>query len=284
MLPRISVSVLASLLVAPLLTACSGSGGLDASWSVEDALAELPAVSGEDLLVVRAADLEEASDLAGSDPDDDDWLRSLIEDPLLVPVPPSVEQRVDTGVDLADVASFAALQAGSAGVEAYRLREGDPPSASDDAGGLVRSSEDDVAVLASDDDWLDRWRDRDDTLADDEHLGPLADSLDDRDVYAAVLFAATADGPVRAYGVGQAVDDGQAVEYAVFSLADGEDTGDRAEEIEEAWRTTGAVEDGRLAVGDVDIDGDVVRVELRADRAGETVQALVTTLDFTFPS
>ena len=170
-------------------------------------------------------------------------------------------------------------------MEVYRLTEGDPPDDDGDVGGVARASDGDRVALGPDEDALQDWKEREDTLADDENLGPIAEAMDDHDVYAAFLSTLSGEqqGPVRAYGVGQAVEDGEAVEFAVFAAGEDDDIDDLAEKIEDGWNDSAAVGDGRLEVEEVDTDGDrVVVVTLRPDEAGATAQALIN-LDFSIP-
>lgn len=279
---------LTGLLVVPVLSACSGSGGgLDGSYSVADALTELPPADGDGFTIVRTADLEAAAELGDLDPDSDEYFRQLLEDPIHVSLPLTLsgfEQDEVLGGDVGDVASFVSFQAdGGSLLEVYRMPDVDLPDDSGDAGGLARRGDGERLAVAQDEDDLDAWADRDDTLADDEDFDALAHALDRRDVYSAILNRLSRDSePDRTFAVGEAVEDGEAVEYVVYVLGDDRDGGEAADDVEQSWNETGAAENGRLEVDEADAEGDVVVVRIVPDEAGEATRALETA-DFPFP-
>ena len=107
-----------------------------------------------------------------------------------MPLPPTVLQFRDDalGVDLEEVGSFVSSSpAASRPSRSSGCRTGIRPTTPTDADGLARRSDGDRVAVAAEDDVLDDWEDRDDTLADDDQYRALAEALDDRDVYGASL-------------------------------------------------------------------------------------------------
>jgi hypothetical protein len=268
-----------------LLTACSDdgggggggiAGGIGGDWSVESALSELPQATGDAYTVVRTADLERAAELGDLQPPADDesaWFQGMMEDPIYVPFPASVvtfevssdEMEEAIGFDIFEVASFAAVQAfgdNAGSIEVFSPADGDSPdSVADRVGSFDVRSWDGRVALSSDSAILDDWEDGDATLADHEALGSLAEALDEHDVYAAMLNDFGDDGAFSysAVGIGQAVEDGEEVEYVAYVVDDADEA---AGEVEEAWQDSTVSEE--VSVVDVTTEGDdvvVVQVE-----------------------
>jgi hypothetical protein len=282
---RLGTAMAIALTAVTLTTACGGDddegdrgdggdGGIGFDeWSVESALSELPPTPDDAFTVVRTADLARAAALGDLDPPADDesaWFEAMGEDPIYVPFPASVatflvspeEMKEAVGFDIFGAGSFVELQAlggDAASIEVFAPAEeavSDPVAAQ--VGSFSARSAHDRVALSMDDGILDDWAEGDGSLADAPTLAAVARALDEHDVYAAVVNAMGPEGgfAYSAVGIGQAVEDGEEVEYVAYVVDDADES---APTIEEAWQ---GVSD-EVSVVEVTTEGsDVVVVEL----------------------
>lgn len=279
---------LALLACAPLVVgACSddGPGRLEAGdgFSIEAALAELPAPDEDGTFTVGVGDLDAATEAAGVDRGEAArWARELGagDGSVFTPLPRSSDRFPpdERGWAVTEVAAFAevlapgapaAVLVGDLGEVPPSLGEGDEP--------LRQVPDGDRLLVTADADAAEAWPEGDGRrLADDEDLRAVAAELDDEDVLAAMLLRPEEpfEGlPYRAVGVGWAVDDGEAEITLAWAFPDD----GAADDARAALRTVfdeGASLRTRqplaelLALEEIDVEGSVVVASARLGPEG----------------